>query len=227
MTLSKHQKIAAAVAGVVLVYLVYRHLSRSPATQPTAAGMAASSNPAANDYASLAGQEQGDVANLQNSIAALGAQEQSDIAGLTGSQGSGGTTFGDQLSAVNDQLTSLGDELGAIMAGFTQPSPPAVAGGQHPVNRHKATKQRKAEQGKQQGKRQATAKRKADRTKSTHVHQSPNRHVAPSVHAPHPTHPAARQSPPAHRPARHPATTGARLSTPSQPRPRPAQRRGP
>lgn len=223
----KHEKIALAVAGIVLVYLIYRHFSGAT-TSATAAGSATSSDPTANDYASLAGQEQGDVAALGNQIAGLTGQEQSDVAALQtqeqGDFGGLGAQFGsftNALAGIQDQLTGM---AGSIAAG----SPLPTAAGLAPVNRGKATKHRKATQAKNAKDRAKRGQSNAKRTSPTHVHPSPNRHVAPSVHAPHPSHPAAGHNPPAHRPARHPATVAAGPLRVTQrvaaPKPKPAKR---
>lgn len=78
MKLDKNQKTAAAVAaGALVLYLLYRWYTNNQASSSTTGAVAPDTS--SGDYASLAGQEQSDVAGLQGQITGLGAQ----IAGIT------------------------------------------------------------------------------------------------------------------------------------------------
>ena len=66
--------------GALVLLLIYRwyHNQNQTAGSTTATGV----DPSSSDYASIAGQEQSDVANLQQQNAQLLNQEQSDVASL-------------------------------------------------------------------------------------------------------------------------------------------------
>jgi hypothetical protein len=139
--LSKGQKIALAVGAVVLIYLIYRWQSSSTAgtnseadpNTGTTAGDAVGSTDDGSDYASLAGQEQSDVAALQgqntqtlgqeqsdvgtlgSDIAGLGTQEQSDV-GTLGSQITG---LAATIPAAPD-LSDIDTQIAALSMGVTQ-----------------------------------------------------------------------------------------------------------
>lgn len=93
--LSKGQKIALAVGAVVLIYLIYRWQTSSSTSSTTSdtTGTTApdyigttdgtTSTDDSGDYASLAGQEQSDVAGLQGDISTLTGQESSDVSGVS------------------------------------------------------------------------------------------------------------------------------------------------
>lgn len=134
MTVSKQQKqIAVIAAGAILLYLLYRHYSGQTSSSTTAAGVQ-SPDTASSDFASLAGQEQsdvaalqgqnsqllgqeqGDVAGLQGAISGLGGQEQSDVSGLTGAI-AGISTAVDGLVGTDN---TLGQEVAALATGQQQ-----------------------------------------------------------------------------------------------------------
>jgi hypothetical protein len=133
MKLDTRQKQIAMIAGAaVLLYLVYRWYS-SQSTAATSTG-AVAPNTSSGDYASLAGQEQSDVAGLQgqnsqllsqeqgdvagltSSIAGLGAQESSDVSGLTSSIGG----FSDQFDQLATSQATLGGEVASLATGVQQ-----------------------------------------------------------------------------------------------------------
>jgi len=161
--LSKNQKIALAVGAVVLMYLVYRWQtsSGSSLTGSTATGSTSTTTPdqSSADYASLAGQEQSDVAALQQQDAQLQAQEQSDvgdlssqIAGIGGGGGvvSGGGGSGTDTGSTAPTATTPATPVNfdpsafanAIAQGISQgiqADVPGIASGQTKVSRTQAS----------------------------------------------------------------------------------------
>lgn len=130
---AKQKRIAIIVGAAVALYLVYRWYSGQTSSSTTAAGVQ-SPDTASSDFASLAGQEQsdvaalqgqnsqllgqeqGDVAGLQGAISGFGAQEQSDVSGLTGAI-SGISTAIDGLTGTDN---TLGQEVAALATGQQQ-----------------------------------------------------------------------------------------------------------
>lgn len=78
---TKQKQIAMIAGGALVLILLYRWYQGRQTTAATGTATPATDT-AASDYASLAGQEQGDVATLQNQNAGVLAQETGDVAGL-------------------------------------------------------------------------------------------------------------------------------------------------
>jgi hypothetical protein len=134
---TKQQKQIALIAGgLVLLYLVYRWYSNNQ-TSSTTTG-AAAPDTTSGDYASLAGQEQSDMAalqgqnsqllgteqsdvtGLQSGLAGLTSQEQADVSGLTATFGG----YTDQLQQIlaNEQAitgaqSTIGGQISALATG--------------------------------------------------------------------------------------------------------------
>lgn len=115
--MSKRQRTILIIAGgalvLLLIYRWYQNQNQSSGAS-TASGTSTGADPSSSDYASLAGQEQSDVANLQQQNAQLLSQEQSDVSSLGADiqqgqateQGDvGGLTAG--LSAVTSTLDQV------------------------------------------------------------------------------------------------------------------------
>lgn len=133
MAVSKNQKTAVYAGGaLVLLYLVYRWYQNSAAAGAAQGSTTQSSiDPtAASNYASLAGQEQSDVASLQQQNSQLLAQEQSDVQTLSGQysglvsteQGDIANVTGNEnslaatVSSLTTTLDSLASEVGGIFS---------------------------------------------------------------------------------------------------------------
>lgn len=144
--MSRGQKIAVVIGGMIVVYLIYRWQMSSTGTSTgqasssdTGTGAATtgtSADQSAADYASLAAQEQSDVAALQGQNEQLAAQEQSDVSNLSSgmmaagssgvlSGGGGGIAGGGGITATSSP-TGTTDTQGNI---------PSLATGSQPVNR--------------------------------------------------------------------------------------------
>jgi len=112
---SKQQKQIAMIAGgLILAYLLYRWYSNNQAGSTSTGAVAPDT--ASGDYASLAGQEQSDMAALQGQNSQLYSQEQSDIAGLQ--SGIAGLTTQEQsdISGLTSQLAGYTDQFQQIAA---------------------------------------------------------------------------------------------------------------
>ena len=132
-----------AGAGLLALFLIYRYYSASKGNSTSAGGTGTVAAPdtSGSDYATMAGQEQGDVAALQS-------QEQSDVAGLTSDVGAvqtglsnltgqeqtdlGGVTS--QVSGLAGQIQSMADlqstlqgQVASIAVGTRTVSPATVA----------------------------------------------------------------------------------------------------
>jgi hypothetical protein len=131
--MSKQQKMIAMIAGgLVVAYLFYRYYQNNQTSSSTTGATAPDTS--SGDYASLAGQEQSDVAALQgqntqlasqeqSDVAGLGVQEQSDVSGLTAAMGG----YSDQVQQIlaNEQAmtgaqSTIGGQISALAAGVTQ-----------------------------------------------------------------------------------------------------------
>jgi hypothetical protein len=113
-------------AGVIAVYLAYRWYAGRQTTANTGTATPATDT-AASDYASLAGQEQGDVAALQSQNTGLLSQEQSDVSGLQGTLSS--------LTATVDGLTGQVANIAVPDLSGIQNQITALASGQAKANR--------------------------------------------------------------------------------------------
>ena len=112
--MDKRQKQIALIAGaVVALFLVYRWYSG----QGTAAAStgAAAPDTSSGDFASLAGQEQSDVAALQGQNSTLQAQEQSDVAGLTGSIAGLGSQEQADVSGLTASIAGFSDNFDQLV----------------------------------------------------------------------------------------------------------------
>lgn len=114
--MKKNQKLAVyGAGGALLLYLLYRwYQSKQTAAAANPVNQSGAATPA--DLASQAGQEQADVAALQNELAGLqgstsGAPSQSDLAGLQSA-----------IAGLQGQVTQ-------IMAGQQPPPPSGTSGG--------------------------------------------------------------------------------------------------
>lgn len=116
----EQQKRIAIIAGIaVALYLVYRYWqSRTASTAATSTGVAAPDT-AASDFASLAGQEQSDVAALQGQNSDLLAQEQSDVAGLQGLIGDQAAQEQSDVSNVTGQLAGFSAAINGLISNQT------------------------------------------------------------------------------------------------------------
>lgn len=135
MKLDKNQqKIAIIAGGAILLYLLYRWYQGQQANSTAATGVGVpATDTAASDYASLAGQEQGDVASLQDQLSGLTGQESSDVAALQAQES--GDVSG--LTATIDQLGSYIQGLGSLVQGQnTQIA--GLATGEQAINRRLA-----------------------------------------------------------------------------------------
>lgn len=111
----KQKQIAMIAGGALVLILLYRWYTGSRNQAATGTSTPATDT-AASDYASLAGQEQGDVAALQGQNADLLTQEQGDVSGLT-------TAIGDLagvVSSINDSITGQQSQIASIAAGQTK-----------------------------------------------------------------------------------------------------------
>jgi len=119
---SKQQKQIAMIAGgLILAYLLYRWYSNNQASSSTTGAVAPDTS--SGDYASLAGQEQSDVAALQGQNSQLLSQEQSDVtglqsglAGLTSQEASDVSGINTALGGVTTQLAGFTDQFQQIAA---------------------------------------------------------------------------------------------------------------
>lgn len=121
MTISKKQRLwiygGAGLVGVFLLYRWYAAKSAAAATSATAAqDQGGNLTPA--DFATLSGQEQGDVAALQNEIAGLFSSSSATTPTATDTGG------GVDLSGITDTLSQI---LNKVSAG--QIAPPASTNG--------------------------------------------------------------------------------------------------
>ena len=120
--LSKDQrKRIAIVAGVaVALYLLYRYYqSRTASTAATSTTGVAAPDTAASDYASLAGQEQSDVAALQGQNSDLLGQEQSDVAGLQGAIGDQSAQEQSDISGLTGAIAGFSDAVQGVVTNQT------------------------------------------------------------------------------------------------------------
>jgi len=129
MNLTGRKRTAMIVAGIVAIYLVYRW-QQSRSTPPASDQGAAGDTSGQAAYSQLAGQEQADIAALQNA-------EQNDISGL-GSQlnalvaqeGSDYSTATENQQAVNDAINQVAAgqvTLSDALAGLAKGAPHQVA----------------------------------------------------------------------------------------------------
>jgi hypothetical protein len=113
----KRKRVLLIGAGVAALYLLYRWYSNNQANAAAASAgsTAATTDPtAASDYASIAGQEQSDVAALQSQNQQLMTQEQSDVQALQQSQTSGTTQEQTDVTALGNNQTTLGNAITGI-----------------------------------------------------------------------------------------------------------------
>lgn len=103
--MGKNEKILLIVGGVGVAYLAYRYASGGSSSTTTTA---ATPDTSSQDYASLAGQEQGDVAQLQQQIGALTSQEQSDVQTLSGQESGDVATLGGTITSLGGLVKDLG-----------------------------------------------------------------------------------------------------------------------
>jgi hypothetical protein len=116
--LSKNQRtVAYVVVGLLAAYLAYRWYTGRQTSASNTTGSTAAPDTTSSDYAALAGQEQGDVAALQDQNTQLMSQEQSDVAALQAQEGADVAGINQGISGFSntvDQLTSqLADVVGA------------------------------------------------------------------------------------------------------------------
>jgi len=108
--MSKKQKQIALIAGsLVLLYLAYRHFAGA---STSTAGVAAPDT-SGSDFAALAGQEQGDVAQLQQDLAQLDSQEQADIGAATGQEQSDIAGIEGQIGEILSAIAGIGSSSGS------------------------------------------------------------------------------------------------------------------
>jgi hypothetical protein len=125
VTVTDKQKRYALIggAGLLLLFLLYRYYSsRSGQSSSTAAtGATAAPDTSGSDYATLAGQEQGDVAGLQSQEQSDAAAAQTGLSALTGQEGIDFSGVSDQISGLTGQiqnLTDLQSSLSSRVAGI-------------------------------------------------------------------------------------------------------------
>jgi hypothetical protein len=115
--------------GLVLLYLLYRwYASRQASSTATTAAGTTAPDTSASDYASLAGQEQGDMASLQSQLAALAAQI--PTGGGTSAADPGTSTVtpaGPDLTGITSTLGDIQGQIAALSMGAQPASPSAVA----------------------------------------------------------------------------------------------------
>lgn len=186
------KKILIAGGGFLVLLLLYRLYANNKQGTSSATGQSANPNTSASDYASLAGQEQGDVASLQNDQSQLyglitgnAAAEQADIQNANeallvsnANQNAVNQSLAGTLAGIATSITSLVNgavpQAGAVFApnaGIPTPgifSVPSVAAGATKVSPSQIQK--------------GTA------GKLTAVPRSPTDH--PAVAHPNPTHAA-------------------------------------
>jgi hypothetical protein len=121
------QKIAIVAGGAIILYLIWRWYQGQQQNATAATGQSVpATDTAASDYASLAGQEQGDVATLQTQLSGLTGQEQSDVAALQG-----------DISGLTGNIDTLGQFIQGLGT-LTQTQSSEIAGiatGQQTINR--------------------------------------------------------------------------------------------
>lgn len=117
--MTKQQKmIAAGVGGLVLLYLLYRWYSNNQSGSTSTGSVAPDTS--SGDFASLAGQEQADMAAVQGQNSQLAAQEQSDVAGLTSSIGGLTGQESSDISGLTSAIAGWGDQINQILSGEQQ-----------------------------------------------------------------------------------------------------------
>lgn len=129
--MSKQQKKIAIIAGAALAaWLLYSYIrGRQVSSTSTAADTSGTPvDTSASDFASLAGQEQGDVAALQNQNSQLLGQEQSDVAALQGQEGSDVSNL---TGIINNLTTTFTGDLSSLTSNVA-----AVASGEQAINRN-------------------------------------------------------------------------------------------
>lgn len=240
--MSKQQKqIAIVAAGALVLLLVYRWYQGQSASSTTTTGTAAPDT-SGSDFASLAGQEQSDVAglqdqnsqllgqeqsdvaNLQGAISGLTAQEQSDVSGLTGQVGS--------LSSAIEGTPDMSAEVAALAAGVQQLNRAQTAtvqthrGGAFynyyvKVTGHAPPARVQMSSLVYQAWKQGI-KATALQAHPAHPSAPRNTHVAhPNPHhTPQPTHHPAPANPKPRAPVRNPAKPPARATRPAAPKPK-------
>jgi hypothetical protein len=231
------QRILIVAGAAVALYLLYRYLqSRSAAT--TAATTGTSPNTGASDFASLAGQEQGDVANLQGQNAQLlaqeqsdVAQEQSDIAGLTGMIGAGGAQEQADVSGLTGQIAGFADAIGGLIDNQTTLSREvaAMSLGLTKLNRQNTATVKTHQGGKFFGYyKRVTGHAPPARVRvNSRIYEAWKLGIKASALREHPPHPSApRNHHVAHpNPAHHPKTThNTHPNAPKKPAPKPPSR---
>jgi colicin import membrane protein len=138
----KQKKIAAIAAAAIVLILAYRYAKGSSGTANTSAAADGTAVPASDpgnaDYASLAGQEQSDMAAVQGQATQNAAQEQSDTAALqsgidtnAAQETSDVTTLGGLIAGLTTGQESLADAISALPSTTVA----AVATGTIPGNR--------------------------------------------------------------------------------------------
>lgn len=132
MNKDTQKRVAIASAALIVLYLVYRWRQSQSNTNAAATGTSApATDTSASDYASLAGQEQGDMAALQSQNQQLLAQEQSDVASLQANEsGLGGfiSTLGAQVAGITPpnlapltaEIAGLSTQVAALATGEQQ-----------------------------------------------------------------------------------------------------------
>jgi hypothetical protein len=136
--MNKGQKQITYVAvGAVLLYLVYRWYQGQSGGSTGATSGAVAPDTSASDYASLAGQEQGDVAGLQGQNSQLFSQEQSDVAGLTGQIAGLGSQEQSDVTGLTGQIAGFSDQFTQLTGGQNtlQAEIAAIATGVQKINR--------------------------------------------------------------------------------------------
>jgi hypothetical protein len=131
--MSKKQKqiayIAAAAIGAWLLYSYIR--GRQVSNQSTSSGSSGTPvDTSASDFASLAGQEQGDVAALQNQNSQLFGQEQSDVAALRAQEGQDVSTITGTLAGITASVDGFTSSLTGVTSDIA-----ALATGEQQINR--------------------------------------------------------------------------------------------
>ena len=115
--------------GLVLLYLLYRwYASRQASSTASTASGTPAPDTSASDYAALAGQEQGDVASLQQQLAGLAAQI--PTGGGTSTADPGSSTVapaGPDLTGITGTLSDIQGQIAALSMGAKPASPSAVA----------------------------------------------------------------------------------------------------
>ena len=113
----QQRQIAIVVGGVILLYLAYRYYQGQQGGASGQTSGAVAPDTAGADFASLAGQEQSDVAALQGQNSQMFAQEQSDVAGLQGDiSGLGAQEQGD-VSGLTGAIAGFSDQFDQLIGG--------------------------------------------------------------------------------------------------------------